>query len=348
MRNNTKIVMVKGVQLGGNKNVVIQSMCNIKTSKVNEVVKQINALHLAGCELVRVSIMDLEDAASIKEIKKQTKVPLVGDIHFDYKLAIAAIENGIDKIRINPGNIGGKENTLKVIEACKKYHVPVRIGVNSGSVDPNVLKKSKNMVEALLVSLENYINIFEEADFYDIVLSIKATDIDTTINANLEAAKRFKYPLHIGLTEAGTVHSGLVRSSYVLGTLLNEGIGNTIRVSLTADPLEEVPACKEILSMCNLYNKPTLISCPTCGRTNYNMFDIIKEIEPFLNTLNKKIKVAVMGCVVNGPGEARSADIGIAGGKDCAVLFKKGEIVRKLESEEIISTLKEEILKMVN
>ena len=211
-----------------------------------------------------------------------------------------------------------------------------------------VLKESKNMVEALLVSLENYINIFEEASFYDIVLSIKATDIDTTINANIEAAKRFKYPLHIGLTEAGTVHSGLVRSSYVLGTLLNQGIGNTIRVSLTADPLEEVPACKEILSMCNLYNKPTLISCPTCGRTNYNMFDIIKEIEPFLNTLNKKIKVAVMGCVVNGPGEARSADIGIAGGKDCAVLFKKGEIVRKLESEEIISTLKEEILKMVN
>ena len=347
MRNETKIVKVKDVQIGGNDKVVIQSMCNIKTSNVEDVVKQINSLYNAGCEIVRVSIMDQDDALAIKEIKKQVKVPLVGDIHFDYRLAISAIENGIDKIRINPGNIGGKENTIKVIEACKKYNVPVRIGVNSGSVDPVILASSKDLVEALLVSLENYIKIFEEKDFYDLVLSIKATDIETTIKANMEASKRFNYPLHIGLTEAGTKHSGLVRSSYVLGTLLNEGIGNTIRVSLTADPLEEIPACKEILSMCNLYDKPTLISCPTCGRTNYQMFDIVKEIEPFLNTLNKKIKVAVMGCVVNGPGEARSADIGIAGGKDSAVLFKKGEIVRKLNSDEIVSALKEEILKMV-
>ena len=347
MRNETKIVKVKDVQIGGNDKVVIQSMCNIKTSNVEDVVKQINSLYNAGCEIVRVSIMDQDDALAIKEIKKQVKVPLVGDIHFDYRLAISAIENGIDKIRINPGNIGGKENTIKVIEACKKYNVPVRIGVNSGSVDPVILASSKDLVEALLVSLENYIKIFEEKNFYDLVLSIKATDIETTIKANMEASKRFNYPLHIGLTEAGTKHSGLVRSSYVLGTLLNEGIGNTIRVSLTADPLEEIPACKEILSMCNLYDKPTLISCPTCGRTNYQMFDIVKEIEPFLNTLNKKIKVAVMGCVVNGPGEAKSADIGIAGGKDSAVLFKKGEIVRKLNSDEIVSTLKEEILKMV-
>lgn len=348
MRTNTKSVFIKDVTIGGNNDVVIQSMCNIKTSKVQEVVKQINDLANVGCKLVRLSIMDMEDANALKEIIPLVNVPLVGDIHFDYKLAIAAIENGISKIRINPGNIGGRENTIKVIEKCKEYHVPVRIGVNSGSVSKEVLENTTSMVEALIISLENYIKIFEEQEFYDLVLSIKATDIETTINANILASERFNYPLHIGLTESGTNKAGIIRSSYALGTLLNKGIGNTIRVSLTADPVEEVPVCKEILAMCGLFTKPTLISCPTCGRTQYNMFDIIKEIEPFLDNLNANIKVAIMGCVVNGPGEAKSADIGIAGGKDSAVLFKKGQIIRKLNSNEIIEFLKEEILNMIS
>ena len=348
MRTNTRTVFIKDVQIGGSNNVVIQSMCNIKTSKVQEVVEQINNLQKAGCELVRLSIMDMDDANALKEIIPQVSVPLVGDIHFDYRLAIAAIENGISKIRINPGNIGGRDNTIKVIEKCKEYHVPVRIGVNSGSVSKEVLSVTSSMEEALIVSLENYIKIFEEQNFYDLVLSIKATDIQTTINANILADKKFNYPLHIGLTESGTKKSGIIRSSYALGTLLNMGIGDTIRVSLTADPIEEVPVCKEILSMCVLYNKPILISCPTCGRTAYKMFDIIKEIEPFIDSLNANIKVAIMGCVVNGPGEASSADIGIAGGKDSAVLFKKGKIVRKLNSNEIVEVLKEEILHLIN
>ena len=347
MRQNTKTIMIKDVQIGGNNEVVIQSMCNIKTSKINEVVKQICELKDAGCKLVRLSIMDMEDAESIKEIVKLVDVPLVGDIHFDYKLAIRAVENGINKIRINPGNIGGKENTLKVIDACKKYHVPIRIGVNSGSVSKEVLSITNNMVDALIYSIDEYIKIFEEANFYDLVLSIKSTDINTTIETNKKLAEKYPYPLHIGLTEAGTITSGMIRSSYAIGTLLNAGIGNTIRVSLTADPVEEIAACKEILNMFGLYNKPTLISCPTCGRTQYKMFDIIKEIEPFLNNLNSTIKVAIMGCVVNGPGEASHADIGIAGGKDCAVLFKKGEIVKKVNQEDLVSVLKQEILEMI-
>lgn len=351
MRQEKKVIKIKNINIGGNNPIAIQSMTNVKTSNVEEIVSQIQDLHKAGCQIVRFSVMDDEDAAAIKLIKKKLSdlnidIPLVADIHFDYKLAIKAIENGIDKIRINPGNIGSKENTLKVIEKLKEHQIPVRIGVNSGSIE----KEFENLkpADALVKSLKKYVQIFEEANYTNLVLSIKATDIEETIDANILASRTFPYPLHIGLTESGPYNRGVIRSSYVLGTLLNMGIGDTIRVSLTGNPIDEIPVCKEILAMFNLYEKPLLISCPTCGRTDYNMLDVIREIEPFLNQFKKKIKVAIMGCVVNGPGEAKTADIGIAGGRKSAVLFKHGEIVRKLLPNEIIPVLKEEILELIN
>lgn len=351
MRQVKKEIQIKNIKIGGNNPIVIQSMTNIKTSNVDEVVSQIQDLCEVGCQIVRFSVMDDADAEAIKSIKRRLinlniDVPLVADIHFDYKLAIKAIENGIDKIRINPGNIGGKENTLKVIEKLKEYKIPVRIGVNSGSIEKEF--ENLNPANALVKSLKKYVQIFEEANYTNLVLSIKATDIEETIEANILASKTFPYPLHIGLTESGPYDRGVIRSSYVLGTLLNMGIGDTIRVSLTGSPIDEIPVCKEILAMFNLYEKPLLISCPTCGRTDYNMLDVIKEIEPFLNQFKKKIKVAIMGCVVNGPGEAKNADIGIAGGRKSAVLFKHGEVVRKLLPSEIIPVLKAEIIKLVN
>lgn len=346
-----KEITIKNIKIGENNPIAIQSMTNIKTSNVEKVVKQIKSLVNAGCQIVRFSVMDDEDAEAIKQIKQNLKlenidIPLVADIHFNYQLAIKAIKNGIDKIRINPGNIGGKENTLKVIEVLKEYQIPVRIGVNSGSIEKEFTDLPTEI--ALVESLKKYVKIFEDANYKNLVLSIKATDIFDTINANILANSTFDYPLHIGLTESGPINTGMIRSSYVLGTLLKAGIGNTIRVSLTGDPVNEIPVCKEILSMFNLYEKPLLISCPTCGRTNYNMLEVIKEIEPFLNQFNKKIKVAIMGCIVNGPGEAGNADIGIAGGKNSAVLFKKGKIIKKLSNDEIIPTLKEEIIKLLN
>ncbi len=351
MKKIKKEIKIKNIKIGGNNPISIQSMTNIKTSNVYEVCKQIKNLVKSGCQIVRFSVMDNEDADAIPKIKENLKkeqidVPLVADIHFNYKLAIKAIENGIDKIRINPGNIGGKENTLKVIEVLRKYQIPVRIGVNSGSIEKEFSSLPTEV--ALVESLKKYVKIFEDANYTNLVLSIKATDIFDTINANVLANDTFDYPLHIGLTESGPNKRGIIRSSYAIGRLLEQGIGDTIRVSLTTDPIKEIPICKEILAMFNLYEKPLLISCPTCGRTDYNMFEVINEIEPFLNQFNKKIKVAIMGCIVNGPGEASSADIGIAGGKNAAVLFKKGQIVKKLSSEEIIPTLKDEIYKLIN
>lgn len=327
MNKLTKTVYVKNVPIGGNNPIVIQSMTTIKTEKVEEVVEQIERLVTAGASLVRLAIIDENDAIAIKEIKQKVDVPLIGDIHFDYRLAIMAVENGINKIRINPGNIGGKEKTQEVIKVCKKYHVPIRIGVNSGSIEQDFIKDYSDSVtskaNALVDSLSRYVEFFEEVCFHDIVLSIKATDLETTIVANRLASAKFDYPIHIGLTESGTVKNGIIRSSYVLGTLLHEGIGSTIRVSLTGDPVQEIPVCKEILSMFNLYQKPTLVSCPTCGRTEYPMNDIIKEIEPFLEELSIPITIAIMGCVVNGPGEASHTDIGIAGEKTVQFFLRK-------------------------
>lgn len=345
---NTKEIKIGNVFIGANHPIAIQSMTNTPTKDIEKTIEQIKNLENIGCMIVRVAVLDLEDAYAIKEIKKGINIPIVADIHFDYRLAVAAIESGADKIRINPGNIGSHENVKKVVDKAKKYNIPIRIGINSGSVEKSLLEKYNGPTpHAMLESITNHVKLLESLDFYNIVLSIKSTSINDTIETNKLLSENFNYPIHIGLTESGTVLAGSIRSSYALGVLLNEGIGDTIRVSLNGNPVNEIPTCKEILSMHNLYTKPTLICCPTCGRTKYNMVPIVNEIEKFLNTININITIAIMGCVVNGPGEARHADIGIAGGINEAVLFKHGEIIRKIKEENIVEELKQEILNMI-
>ena len=348
-RNETRKIQVAGVQIGGQDKVSIQSMTNTKTKDVEATVKQILELEKAGCEIVRSTCMDMEDAKAIKEIKKQIHIPLVADIHFDYRIALEAIKNGIDKVRINPGNIGSEERVRQVVEACKERHVPIRIGVNAGSLEKELIEKYKKpTADAMIESAKKHIEILEKLDFYDICLSLKASNLDMCIEAYEKAANTFKYPLHLGITEAGTAFSGAIKSSIGLGIMLREGIGDTIRVSLSDDPVEEIKVAKEILKNCNLYkNSAKLVSCPTCGRTQIDLIPIAKEVEEFLQNIEKDITVAVMGCIVNGPGEARNADIGIAGGIGEGLLFKKGEIIRKVKQDEMVKVLKEEILKMV-
>ena len=276
MRENKRQINVGGVVIGGSNKVVIQSMTNTKTSNITDTINQINSLKALGCEIVRVAVVDMEDALAIKKIKENVDIPIVADIHFNYLLALEAINSGADKIRINPGNIENEAEITAIIERCKEKHIPIRVGINSGSLEKSLLEKYGGVVEdALLESVEKSVKRLENNGFYDIVLSIKATDIKTTIKVNEELDKRYNYPLHIGLTESGTINAGVIRSSYTLATLLNQGIGSTIRVSLHGDPVNEIPVCKEILSMCNLYNKPTLIVCPTFGITNYNMTPIV-------------------------------------------------------------------------
>jgi len=341
-----KEIKIKDITIGGNHPIVIQSMTNIKTSNINQVVDQINELHLNGAKLVRLAIADEQDANAIKEIKQKTNVPLIADIHFDYTLALLAMENGIDKIRINPGNIK-KENLIHIINKAKELNIPIRIGVNSGSLEKELYNEYGVTPISLYLSMKNHIEFFEKHGFTNLVLSIKATDIKTNYLANKLISDNFDYPIHIGLTESGTINSGIIRSSYALGTLINEGIGNTIRVSLTGNPVNELGVAKEILAMFGKYEKPTLICCPTCGRTNYNMEPIALEIEKFLNTINKPLKVAIMGCAVNGPGEAKDADVGIAGGNKEALLFKKGVPIKKIPQDQIIETLKQEIKNLI-
>ncbi len=347
-RTDTKPIFVNGVQIGGQNKVVIQSMCNTKTKDIDATVNQILKLENAGGQIVRVACLDIEDAKAIKKIKNKIHIPIVADIHFDYKIALQAIESGVDKIRINPGNIGDEEKVRAVVEACKEKNIPIRIGVNAGSLEKELLDKyGKPCSDAMIESAKRHIEILEKLDFYNIAISLKASNLDMCVEAYEKASREFKYPLHLGITEAGTTFSGTIKSSIGLSALLRQGIGDTIRVSLSDDPIEEIPVCKEILKNCNLYkNSPKLISCPTCGRIQYDMIPIAKEIEQFLQTLDIDITVAIMGCAVNGPGEAREADIGIAGGKNEALLFKKGEIIRKIPQEEIIETLKKEILEI--
>ena len=347
-RTETRPIYVDGVQIGGQDKVVIQSMCNTKTKDVLATVEQILKLEKAGCEIIRVACLDIEDAKAIKDIKSKIHIPIVADIHFDYKIALEAINAGVDKIRINPGNIGDEEKTKAVVEACKKMNIPIRIGVNGGSLEKDLLEKyGKPCSDAMIESAKRHVEILEKLNFYDIAISLKASSLDMCVEAYEKASEVFKYPLHLGITEAGTTFSGTIKSSIGLGVLLREGIGDTIRVSLSDDPIEEIPVCKEILKNCNLYkNSPKLISCPTCGRIQYDLIPIAKEMEKFLQTLEADITVAIMGCAVNGPGEAREADIGIAGGKNEGLLFKKGEIIRKIPQEEIVETLKREILKI--
>ncbi len=349
LREETRSVQVGNLTIGGNNHVVIQSMCNTKTKDVEATIKQINALQQAGCELVRVAVFDKEDAYAIKEIKKGIHIPLVADIHFDYKLALIAIESGIDKVRINPGNIGSIEKVKAVVDVCKKKHIPIRIGVNGGSLEKDILEKyGEPTPEGMVESAMKHVKILEDLDFHDIVISLKSSNTMLTIKAYELASKTFPYPLHVGVTEAGTALGGTIKSSLGIGTLLYEGIGNTIRVSLSDDPVEEIKVAKILLKELGLLKGvPTLVSCPTCGRIQYDLIPIAKEMEDFLKDIHLDITVAIMGCAVNGPGEARHADIGIAGGVGEGLLIKHGEIVKRVKQEDMVQTLKDEILKMV-
>ena len=348
-RKNTRKVMVGNVQIGGQDKVVIQSMCNTKTKDVEATVKQILDLEKVGCEIIRVACLDMEDAKAIKKIKERIHIPIVADIHFDYKIALEAIESGVDKVRINPGNIGSEEKVKAVVDKCKEKHIPIRIGVNAGSLEKDLLEKyGKPTAEAMIESARRHVEILEKLDFKDYLISLKASNLDLCIKSYELASKEFDCPLHLGITEAGTEFSGTVKSSIGLGVMLREGIGDTVRVSLSDDPVKEIKVAKEILKDCNLYKKtPTLIACPTCGRTQIDLIPIAKEVEEFLQTIESDITVAVMGCVVNGPGEAREADIGIAGGVNEGMLFKKGKTIKKVPQEKIVETLKEEILNMI-
>ena len=348
-RTDTRAITVGGVQIGGQNKVVIQSMCNTKTKDVDSTVNQILELEKVGCEIIRVACLDIEDAKAIKDIKEKIHIPIVADIHFDYKIALEAIKSKVDKIRINPGNIGDEEKIKSVVDGCKENNIPIRIGVNAGSLEKDLLEKYKKPCsDAMIESALRHIEILEKLDFYDICLSLKASNLDMCVEAYEKAAKLIKYPLHLGITEAGTAFSGTIKSSIGLGVLLREGIGDTLRVSLSDDPVEEILVCKEILKNCNLYkNSPKLVSCPTCGRIQYDLIPLAKKMEKFLRTVDADITVAIMGCAVNGPGEAREADIGIAGGDKEGLLFEKGEIIRKVKQEDMFDTLKKEILEMI-
>lgn len=344
-REETRTVKVKNLELGGNNHVYIQSMCNIPTKNADAVIEQIHELEDMGCEIIRVSCLDFEDAAAIKKITENISIPLVADIHFDYKLALACIENGADKIRLNPGNIGSRENVEKVVLACKEKNIPIRIGINSGSLEKDIHEKyGKPTAEGMIESAKRHVQILEDLDFHDIVLSFKSSDPLLCIEAYELAAKTFDYPLHLGVTEAGTTLTSAVKSSLALGKLLLEGIGNTIRISVNGAPQKEIPIVKELLKDVGLiHNTPNLIACPTCGRTAWDMEPVVNEIEAYLQKVNKPVTVAIMGCAVNGPGEAKHADIAIAGGHNEGLLIKKGQIIEKIPQEDMVERLKAEI-----
>ena len=348
-RTQTKHIKVGSYTIGHQNKIIIQSMTNTKTKDVEATVHQIKSLLTNGCEIVRLAVLDMEDAEAIKEIIKEVKCPLVADIHFNYRLAIAAIEAGVDKVRINPGNIGGKENVIAVVNKCKEYNVPIRIGINSGSLEKSLLEKYNGPCpEAMIESAQHQVDLLESLDFEEIILSFKSSDVQMTIEAYQLAAKTFKYPLHIGVTEAGTLLYSAIKSSAALGVLIHQGIGDTIRVSVSDDPVEEMKIVKQLLKAFDLMDDvPDLISCPTCGRLQYDMLPSVEEIEEFLSSINSNLTVAVMGCAVNGPQEASRADIGIAGGKSEGLLFKKGKLIKKVPQDQIVETLKEEILRMI-
>ena len=347
-REKTRQVKIGNVLVGGQNKVVIQSMCNIKTENYLEVSNQINECTKLGAEIMRVSVMDEKDASAIKEIKKRISIPLVADIHFDYRLALLAMENGVDKIRINPGNIGSLDNIKKVVNMAKEKHIPIRIGVNSGSLDKEIHDySSEYTAEKLVASAKKHVDILESLGFYDIVISLKGSNVLETIAAYRLASKTFPYPLHLGITEAGFKDIAVIRSAAGLAPLLLEGIGDTIRISISGDVKDEIIACKRLLHDCGLYpNYPTLVACPTCGRTQVNVEELARKVMGYLETVNKPIHVAVMGCVVNGPGEAKNADIGIAGGHHEYVIFKKDKVIKKVPEAEAFETLVEEINKL--
>ena len=347
MNKQTKKVRVGNCMLGGDK-IYIQSMLNVRSDDVDGSVAQAVKLEQAGCDIIRAAVPDKEAVRLIPAIKEKVRIPLVADIHFDYRLALESVAAGVDKIRINPGNIGDSDRVKAVTEACRAKGVPIRIGVNAGSLEKEILKKyGKPTPEALCESAEYHIGLLNRYDFDDIVISIKSSDVPTIVASYRLMAERCDYPLHLGVTEAGSERMGIIKSAVGIGSLLLDGIGATIRVSLTADPVREVYAAKDILKGIGKYDSGVqFISCPTCGRTRIDLIPLVEQVEEALRACDKKIKVAVMGCVVNGPGEAREADIGIAGGDGCAVLFKKGEIIRKVPETEILPALLEEIEKL--
>ncbi|MDD4642540.1 MAG: flavodoxin-dependent (E)-4-hydroxy-3-methylbut-2-enyl-diphosphate synthase [Erysipelotrichaceae bacterium] len=344
-RTETRQVKVKDLIIGSQNRVVLQSMLNTKTKDINASIKQIKQLVDAGCELVRFAIFDKEDALAIKQIKSEVSVPLVADIHFDHQLALISIENGIDKIRLNPGNIGSKDHVREVVSACKYNKVPIRIGINTGSLEKDLLVKYKGpTAQAMLESAQKHIDILESLNFNDVIISYKSSDVMLTIKTYELAAERYDYPLHLGVTEAGTYDISAIKSSAALGILLAQGIGDTIRISASCDPVDEIKIGKQLLKCFDLIeNVPNLISCPTCGRIQYDMLPIVTKVEKYLENVKADITVAIMGCAVNGPQEASRADIGIAGGKNEALLFKKGKVIRKIPQDRIYQELIEEI-----
>ncbi len=344
----TKTVKIGNVTIGGGNRVAIQSMTNTPTTDIDAVVGQINALHATGCEIVRFSVPDEESARAVEIIKARTDIPLVADIHFDYRLAIMCIERGIDKVRINPGNIGGDDKARAVAKAARDKNIPIRIGVNGGSLEKGLLEKcGGDLTRAMVESARHHVEILNRFDFDNIVLSMKSSNVINTVKAYRLASEAFDYPLHLGVTEAGTARQGIVKSSIGIGALLLDGIGDTVRVSLTDDPIEEVKAAKLILQSLNMGGDCVeVVSCPTCARTKIDLIPIANAVNDAVGSINKKLKVAVMGCVVNGPGEAKDADIGIAGGDGCGVLFKHGRIIKKVREDDIVSCLLAEINKM--
>lgn len=341
-----KIVKVGNILLGDG-NIYIQSMLNVPSNDINGNVEQAKRLENAGCEIIRLSVPSKDDVRLISALKTAVSVPVVADIHFDYKIAIECVNAGVDKLRINPGNIGSKDNVRKVADACRQHNVPIRIGVNSGSVEKDILKKyGSPCSDALVESALRHVQILEELDFNDIVISIKASSVPVMIESYRKIHSICEYPLHLGVTEAGTKRMGIIKSSVGIGSLLCDGIGDTIRVSLTEDPVEEVKAAKDILTAVGKgKNSVEIVSCPTCGRTQIDLISLVHQVEKATANIHKNIKVAVMGCAVNGPGEAKEADIGIAGGKGEGLLFKKGEIIRKVKEENLLNVLLEEIEK---
>ena len=342
----SRVVKVGNLLIGGGNPVVIQSMTNTTTSNVEATVAQIKKLESAGCQMVRMTINNEEAAKAIGEIKKRVSIPLCADIHFDYKLALLAIENGIDKLRINPGNIGSDENIKAVVEKAKERNIPIRIGVNSGSIEKHILEKyGKPTADGMVESAMYHINLLEKNGFEDIVISLKASNVKMMVDAYRKISKLVDYPLHLGVTEAGTAFQGTVKSAIGIGSLLVDGIGDTIRVSLTEDPVEEIKVAKEILKVLGLIDAGVeIVSCPTCGRTEIDLIGLAKKVEKEFENEKRKIKIAVMGCVVNGPGEAREADYGVAGGKGVGVLFKKWHVVKNVDESEILIELKKLIM----
>lgn len=342
-----KKVKVGGLELGDGK-IYVQSMLNVPADDIGKSVEQARTLEKAGCELIRAAVPRIEDVPLIPALKNAVNVPIVSDIHFDHKIALACVEAGVDKIRINPGNIGGADNVRSVADACKRHNVPIRIGVNGGSLECDILEKyGKPTPEALVESAMRHVKLLNDCDFDDIVISLKSSDVKLTIDAYRLLSQRVNYPLHLGVTEAGTERMGLVKSAIGIGSLLCDGIGETIRVSLTADPVREVYAARDILKACGMCGGVEVISCPTCGRTKIDLITLANQVEEMFRDVEKPLKVAVMGCAVNGPGEARGADIGVAGGVGEGLIFKKGEILRKVPEDRILEELRIEADKLL-